>query len=394
MRLDAVARISQKDFVTLDETLAKQLETLEEQGLRRSLLALASVGPEQTLNGESVVSFASNDYLGLGERPIRGHEPPGSLASRLVTGNLQIHEELEGALASFVGAEASLLFTSGFAANVGSIPALVGPGDVLFSDRLNHASLIDGARLSGARIVVYPHNDMEALARALKKERGEGRALVVSEAVFSMDGDVADVETLSTLSQKHNAWLYIDEAHSLGVLGKSGAGLCAAKGVTPEVLLGTLGKSFGTQGAFVAGTSTLREWLIHRARSFVFSTGLSPYVSRATLERLSLVQGADKERGQTLGLAEDLRSGLRALGLDVRGEGAAISSVVIGDASKAVKAADGLLRAGFLARAIRPPTVPKGTSRVRFVTSAAHTKEQVDGLVEAMAKVMRRLECA
>ncbi|MFT5353080.1 MAG: 8-amino-7-oxononanoate synthase [Polyangiales bacterium] len=378
-----------KGYVTLDETLAAELEDLTRLGLRRELLTLAAPGPVQELAGHTVVSFASNDYLGLGAEPLDLVAPVGALASRLVVGNLSVHEELEQALAGFVGAGAALLFTSGFAANVGVIPALVGPGDIIFSDQLNHASLIDGARLSGARIVVYPHNDVELLRIAMEQERpGRARALVLSEAVFSMDGDIADVVGLSELCRAQDTWLYVDEAHSLGLLGENGAGLCADKGVVPDVLLGTLGKSFATQGAFVAGSTILREWLIHRARSFVFSTGLSPYVSRATLERLVQVQKNDAGREQALRLADHLRSSLRAKGLEVKGEGAAISSVVIGEAAAASNAAELLLEAGYLARAIRPPTVPKGTSRIRIVTSAAHSDAQVAGLIEALGAIL------
>lgn len=384
-----MAGIGHNGRVTLEETLAAELVDLERLGLRRDLLVLEAPGPVQTVDGQSLVSFASNDYLGLGTRALDVSAPVGALASRLVVGNLSIHEELESSLARFVGTEAALLFTSGFAANVGVIPALVGPEDVIFSDRLNHASLIDGARLSGAKVVIYPHNDTAALRAALESERASyRRALIVSEAVFSMDGDIADIAGLSKLSEAHNAWLYVDEAHSLGMLGEAGAGLCASLGVVPDVLLGTLGKSFGTQGAFAAGSKALRQWLIHRARSFVFSTGLSPYVSRATLERLHLIVEDDAGRERALHLANHLRASLRAKGLDVRGEGAAISSVIIGDAAAATKASELLGAAGYLARAIRPPTVPPGTSRIRIVTTAAHTDAQVDGLIAALGEIL------
>lgn len=374
--------------MTLEETLTPLLEGLTSRGLRRTLVTLESPGSRQEIGGRSVISFASNDYLGLGEGEnttlkAEHGEPLGALASRLVVGNLAIHDELEAALASFVGLPAALLFTSGFAANVGVIPALVGAGDVIFSDQLNHASLIDGARLSGARIVVYPHNDMDALSSLLKTQRGAGRAIIVSEAVFSMDGDGADLQQLAVLSKASDSWLYIDEAHSLGLLGQEGAGLCAALGVKPDVLLGTLGKSFASQGAFVAGSAVLRDWLIHRARSFVFSTGLSPYVSRETLWRIPLVREAQSAREKALALASQLRDGLRSKGFDVRGGGAAITSVVLGEPEKALAVSKQLLELGFLIRAIRPPTVPAGTSRVRIVTTAAHTSGDVERLIAA-----------
>lgn len=387
--LDASHGIGHNWWVKLTETLATELADLARLGLKRELLVLEGPGPIQTINGRTLVSFASNDYLGLGAEPLEVVAPVGALASRLVVGNLAVHEELERALAGFVGADAALLFTSGFAANVGIIPALVGPKDIIFSDQLNHASLIDGARLSGAKVVVFPHNDVKALGAAMEEERaGSRRALIISEAVFSMDGDIADVVALSDLSEAYDAWLYIDEAHSLGLLGEGGAGLCAEKGVVPDILLGTLGKSFATQGAFAAGSGALREWLIHRARSFVFSTGLSPYVSRATLERLAQIQENGPGRERALSLANHLRTSLRAMGLDVRGDGAAISSVVIGEAAAASKTAALLLNAGYLARAIRPPTVPVGTSRIRIVTTAAHSHTQVTGLINALREIL------
>ena len=270
----------------------------------------------------------------------------------------------------------ALVFSSGYAANVGAISALVGKGDHVFSDRLNHASLIDGARLSGATIHVYDHAHPVHLDQLLGQV-SEGRKLVVSDSLFSMDGDSAPLEELRSVCDRHQAWLYVDEAHALGVVGE-GHGLCAAREVRPDVLVGTLGKAFGAQGAFVAGAESLRRWLIQKARSFVFSTALSPLVVAAARAALHVEREENWRRETVIRHADALRKGLK-----VEGEGA-IVPVVYGSNAAALEAAAHLEHRGILAGAIRPPTVPRGTARIRLTPMATHTPEQVEKVIEAL----------
>jgi len=372
----------------LDEAIAARLGALEARGLRRTLLPLGlDVPGRASLDGKSYLDFGSNDYLALASAPLDfeslGAIPTGARASRLVTGNLSPHARAEEALAGLVRRPAALLFTSGFATNVGVLPALVGPGDHVFSDELNHASLIDGCRLSKATVHRFRHNDLEDLRSKLEAAPREGHRLVVTEAVFSMEGDRAPLKALRSLTQAHGAWLMVDEAHSLGVLGPEGRGLCAEAEVVPEVLVGTLGKSFGAMGAFAAGSEKLRELLYHRARSVVFSTGISPLMAAIVARRTEQVVAADAARATQATLASRLASGLRALGLEVRGDGPIVTAV-FGSPEGAVSAETALREAGILARAIRPPTVPEGSSRVRLVPTAAHTPEDVDRLLAAL----------
>ena len=281
--------------------------------------------------------------------------------------------------------ESALLFSSGYAANLGVIPALVGEEDLIFSDVLNHASLIDGARLSGARKILFQHNDPVDLARLLEKHRGEGRrALVVQESVYSMEGSRAPIAEIGELATQHDCWWMVDEAHSLGVLGEGGRGL--TRGRRPDVLVGTLGKAFGVAGAFVACHAQVREWFVHRARSFVFSTALPPILVDAISEALAEVHVADAAREVVLRHGRRLREGLRGLGCEVLGEGTPIVPWVLGEPEMAVEMEKRLRAVGILARAIRPPTVPAGTSRIRFVPTAAHTDEDVDRLLEAVER--------
>ncbi len=354
--------------------LADDLRRLERDGLLRQRSTETSGGR----------AWASNDYLGLagGERP-----PVGAGASRLLTGDRPEHRELEDALARWVGAEASLLFTSGFAANAGLVPALAWrPEDRILSDELNHASLVDGCRLARARTEVLPHLDLDAL-RARLEMSCEGRTWVVSESYFSMDADSPDLRALRTLCDEHDAGLILDEAHALGVLGPDGRGLAAEAGVVPDVLVGTLGKAFGTGGAFVAGCGDLVAWLWNRARTFVFSTGLSPLLAVRSLDALTAVQRGAGLRAAVLARAEELRTGLLALGLRVPGHGHIVPWVV-GGTERALWLAAELRRRGFAVRAIRPPTVPVGTARLRLTVSSRHSEEDVGDLLAAVAATL------
>ena len=336
---------------------------------------------------EDVLSFCSNDYLALASRPPPSR-PAGAGASRLVTGERRDHAELERAAADLVGLPEALVFSSGYAANIGVLAALAGSEDVIVSDALNHASIVDGSRLSRARTVVVPHLDPLAVRDALRAPRA-GRALVVTESYFSMDADGPDLRALRQICDDHGAALIVDEAHALGVLGPDGRGLCQEERVTPDVLIGTFGKSFGAGGAFVAGCSALTTWLWNRARSFVFSTGLSPAVAAAAKNGIDVSLREPERRARVLAAAQQLRGGLRDLGVQPRGFGPIVPWVV-GDPARAMFVAGALRDAGIDVAAIRPPSVPAGTARLRFTVTAAHGPADVVRALQVFAGVLRR----
>lgn len=387
---------------SLDETLASELTGLRDNDLERHLRSIKSRNGAivETDHGRRI-DFSSNDYLGLASdsrlaaaaaRAAIAHGT-GSTASRLIAGNTTAHDDLDRALAEFLETEAALSFSSGYAANAGIIPALAGKNDVIFADQLNHASLIDGCRLSRATVHVYRHADAGALADLLAVHRaGHRRALIVTDGMFSMDGDLAPLADIAALARRHEAWLYVDDAHAIGVLGENGRGTAERFGVAREidVLVGTLGKSFGAAGAFVAGSATLRDFLINRARSFVFSTGPMPAQAAAAREALRIAAAEPDRRVRTLENARFLRVGLQIKGLDVRGSDALhIIPIVIGDAARTMAIGARLEERGFLVGAVRPPTVPEGTSRLRLSVGAAHTHAQIKELVNALADAMR-----
>jgi 8-amino-7-oxononanoate synthase len=305
----------------------------------------------------------------------------------LVSGERSIHARLEAAAADLVGQPASLAFTSGYAANVGLLSALAGPGDLIVSDTLNHASLIDGARLSRAEIVVVPHLELATVARALETRRGK-RVFVVTESYFSMDADSPDLRALRALCDARDAALIVDEAHALGVLGPDGQGLCAEVGVRADAIIGTFGKAFGAGGAFVAGCPSLVTWLWNRARSFVFSTGLSPVVAAAALDGIRVAREEPARRRAVLSAAAQLRGGLVGLGASLRGFGHIIPWIV-GDAGEALALADALGRQGVDVRAIRPPSVPSGSARLRLTATAAHGADEIQRTVDLVAAALK-----
>lgn len=375
--------------------LGLQLDQLDREGLRRRPSAPGSPGE---------LSFCSNDYLGLASRPA----PPaasGSGASRLIAGERDEHRRLERAFASWLGAEDALVFTSGYAANVGTVSALASAGDLIVSDALNHASLIDGARLSRARVAVVPHADAGAIARVLA-ERTEERAWVVLESYYSMDADGPDLAAVRAICDAAGAGLYVDEAHALGVLGPGGRGRCAEAKVVPDVLVGTLGKAFGGQGAFVAGRAVLRDWLWNKARSFVFSTGLAPVSAAAAARALQEVIERPELVARVAELSTRLRSGLVAAGAGEAPHGAIelatdgdlgvfvlgfghVVPVLVGAPRRALRFAAHLRERGIHAQAIRPPTVPVGRSRLRLTVTAQHRPDDIDRAVEAFGSAMR-----
>jgi 8-amino-7-oxononanoate synthase len=351
-----------------------------------------------TLDGRSVVVFCSNDYLGLRQDPriVRAMELAarahgvGSGASRLVSGDLDAHTQAERALADHAGCEDALLFSSGFAANVGALPALAGADDVVFSDALNHASLVDGCRLSRARTVVFAHGDVEDLAEHVNRARPFRRGWVVTESVFSMDGDRAPLAALRALADREGLGLYIDEAHGLGVLGPEGRGEAFAQGIHPDVLVGTLGKALGAAGAFIAGPTPLRDWLWNRARSFVFSTGPSVANAAAAAEAVAVLQHDPAPLDTLRENITRMRNEMRLRGIPIGGEpGVPIVPVVLGDDQRAVRVSEALLARGLFVSAIRPPTVPAETARLRITVSAAHTTHEIESLCHALSEVLR-----
>jgi 8-amino-7-oxononanoate synthase len=343
-------------------------------GLLRERLPPSHAGP----------SFASNDYLGLAARLAAGHAA-GSGASRLITGERQEHVDLERAIAELVQLPAALAFSSGYAANVGLLSALVRPDDLVVSDALNHASIIDGIRLSRARTAVVPHLDLGAVESALR-DRGRGHAFVVTESYFSMDADSPDLPALRALCDAHGAALIVDEAHALGTLGREGRGLCAQTGVVPDALVGTFGKAFGAAGAFVAGCPSLVSWLWNRARSFVFSTGISPAVAAAALDGIRTAQLEPSRRERLSAVAAQLREGLASLGVHPKGLGHIVPWVV-GDPRAALELAAALRTGGVDARAIRPPSVAAGTARLRLTVTALHSPNDIERALSAFARL-------
>jgi 8-amino-7-oxononanoate synthase len=303
---------------------------------------------------------------------------------------MRSHREAEAAFAGFLQTPSAALFASGYDANVGAIQALVGPGDAVFSDALNHASLIDGCRLSRAEVHVYAHRDVGHLESLLRLHRPRARrALIVTDSLFSMDGVVAPLRALATTAREFEAGLLVDEAHAIGVMGPRGRGLAAAQEVEPDALIATLGKSFGVAGAFVAGTEPLVALVRNRARSFVFSTAPPPMIARAATVALELVQGADEARRTLLGHARRLRAALRTLGYEAPEGESHIIPVLIGSNEATMQLSGRLLEQGVFVQGIRPPTVPPGTARLRVTPMATHTSEQIDRAIGAFAALSR-----
>lgn len=374
----------------------EELESLAARGLRRFLEPLESPqGALVRMGGETLINFSSNDYLGLAtSATLRAaaiaaleRQGVGSGASRVVVGDSTAHQRLEARLAAFERSEAVLLFNTGFAANTGTLPALVGSGDAVFSDALNHASLVDGCRLSRARTVVYPHADAEALARALA-ETPARRKLVVTDTVFSMDGDVAPLREILAACREHGAALMVDEAHATGVLGARGAGLCEELGIEAEVdvRVGTLSKALGCLGGYVATSRAVADLLINRARPFVFSTSLPAALCAAAEAAVEEVEKDDTLRAKLWRNIRRFAKGLRELGLPAE-QRCAIFPVILGEPEAAIDAARRCRERGLLVKAIRPPTVPEGTSRLRFCLSAAHTEGQLDLALEVLRQL-------
>ena len=394
------------------QAAADALAALQQQHLRRTRRTVQGyadeAGTTQPRWGQApLVNFCGNDYLGLARDPrltaaltaAAAHWGVGSGASHLVTGHTHEHQQLEEELAAFTGRESALLFSTGYMANVGVVSALCGRGERVLQDRLNHASLIDGARLSGGRLLRYRHNDVADAARLLAPaeaatEAGSA-ALIATDGVFSMDGDVAPVSGLAALAQQHQAWLLVDDAHGLGVLGAHGGGVLELAGLGAQqvpLLVGTLGKALGTFGAFVAGERDLIDYILQRARSYIYTTALPPAVAAATRAALTLVRDEPWRRDRLQVLIARFRAAALREGLALGDSETPIQPVLLGDAARALAASLALQQAGYWVAAIRAPTVPAGTERLRITLSAAHDEAQVDGLVAALAGALHGLE--
>ncbi len=389
---------------TMSDVLDEELTALQAAGLKRSMRAVQQRRAGTVLiNGDRVADFASNDYLGLAadHRVARAAgavlqaEGTGAGAARLISGNHPIHDTLERELARFKSVDAALLFPSGYMVNIGVIPALTAAEDVIYSDALNHASLVDGCRLSSATVRVFPHADLTALTMMLHADVGRyRRALIVVEGVFSMDGDLFPLAELVDVAERFGAWTYVDDAHGTGVLGDTGAGAIEQCGVSGriDVVVGTLGKAFGTTGAFVGGSQTLIDLLTSRARSFIFTTGTPPALAAATLEALRLSEVEPWRRSAVRDRARQLRSRLRDGGRVVAGaDDGHILPILIGDPGRTMAIVADVRRRGFLIGGVRPPTVPAGTSRLRVSVSALHPPELVDALAANLLAAMQRL---
>jgi len=380
------------------DELPARLAEFDARGLYRRRRTLHRVrGAVVEFDGRRLLNFCSNDYLGLADHPAviealqqaSAREGVGSGASHLVCGHGAEHHALEEELADFTGRERALLFSTGYMANLGVISALAGRGDWVFEDRLNHASLLDGARLSGARLSRYPHGDAASLARSLAACPSAAR-YVVTDGVFSMDGDMAPLTELARAAAEANAWLFVDDAHGLGVVGAGGRGVAECHGLSARevpVLIGTLGKAFGTFGAFVAGSGDLIEYLIQSARTYAYTTALPPAVAAATRASLRLVREEDWRRERLRELVTRFRDGALRLGLRLPDSQTPIQPIVIGANDAALRASDALADGGILVGAIRPPTVPNGSARLRVTLSAAHSDDDVDRLLDALGRL-------
>ena len=378
------------------KSLKSELERREREHLyRRRRLLSGPQGPELVMDGRNMLGFCSNDYLGLANHPQvisalqKGAQEygAGSGAAHLVSGHSTVHHALEEELAEFTGRPRALLFSTGYMANQGVITALLGRGDTTYEDRLNHASLIDAGLLSWASFKRFAHGDTEALERQMHGQE-KGEALVAVDGVFSMDGDMAPLPELATICRKQEAWLMVDDAHGMGVLGTTGAGSLEHFSLGVEdvpILMGTLGKGFGTFGAFVAGSEDLIETLIQDARSYVYTTASPPAMAEATRASLRLVQQEPWRRERLQELINRFRSGAEELGLPLMDSQTPIQPILAGSVERALEWSSRLEQRGILVSAIRPPTVPEGSARLRVTMSASHSDEQVDRLLEALA---------
>jgi glycine C-acetyltransferase/8-amino-7-oxononanoate synthase len=378
------------------DDLQERLDELKELGLYRRLRMISGPqGPRVVLDGKPVLLLCSNNYLGLADHP-RVREAAadaamrwgvGTGASRLVSGNMTLHRRLEERLAEFKGTEAALLFGSGYLANVGVVQALARKNQVVFSDELNHASIVDGCRLAGAEVFVYDHCDMDHLEHGLRQAEGRG-ALIATDGVFSMDGDVAPLKEIVELAHRYDVRTMVDEAHGTGAIGPEGRGAVAEAGLEHEVdvIVGTLGKALGSYGAFVCCEQVTARYLVNTARTLIFSTGLPPMAAAAALAALELLVEQPRRVEKLQDNADVLRDELVREGFEVAGSSTQIIPLIVGDAKTAVRVAEQALEMGVFASAIRPPTVPEGTSRLRLAVMASHTKAELREAAQVLGR--------
>jgi 8-amino-7-oxononanoate synthase len=380
----------------LDAIASEVLDGLRARGTHRRMRVLDGLqAPRMHVDGRDVLLFAGSNYLDLARHPAvveaaaRASQDWGCAAggSRLITGNLACHEALESELAAFFGREAALAFNTGYMANVGLIPALVGPEDVLVSDELNHASIVDGARLARTQVAIFRHGDVDDFSATLARVRPDARRVLVAiDGVYSMDGDVAPVAEITRRAHEADAMVLLDDAHGTGCLGSRGRGTAEAEGVLDEVdvLMGTLGKSIGSFGAFVAGSAKLRELLVNTARSFIFSCALAPAQVEAARVAIRLIDEEPWRREQLALNSERLRARLETAGLSTSPSTTHILPLVLGDNARTMAICEALLERGYYAQGIRHPSVPVGTARLRITPMATHTEEEIDGLADAV----------
>jgi len=384
------------------KSLRQRQHNIRQASLWRSRRELGSAqSPDITMSGDALLNFSSNDYLGLANHPTLisnaqralGEWGVGSGASHLVCGHQTPHHQLEQALATYVGAERAVLFSTGYMANLAVATALTSKHDLILQDKLNHASLIDGARLSDAQFKRYAHANVEHASTLLQGAEFEN-ALIMTDGVFSMDGDIAPLTDLKALADEHQALLFVDDAHGLACMGQNGLGALALSGLRPNdnvLLMGTLGKAFGSFGAFVAGDSLYIEQLIQSARSYIYTTALPPAVAATSCAAIALLEQSGTGLRQRLQVnITYFKARVSALGLTLMPSSSAIQPLMLGDEERALALSASLYEQGFLVTAIRPPTVPKGSARLRFTLSASHTSEQIDLLINALA---RAIEC-
>ncbi len=382
-------------------SIQDELKEIRNAGLYRRLRRVENEqGPTLLLDGREVINFSSNNYLGIANHSALASAAKeaidrygcGSGASRLISGNMTLHEELENQLAEFKGTEAALVFNSGFQANTGILSTLAGEGDAILSDELNHASIIDGCRLSRAKTIVYVHCDLGQLEEALKQAGSCRRKLIVTETIFSMDGDEAPLTGIVELAEKYDAAVMVDEAHATGIFGPGGAGVVSKLGLVDRVLvqMGTLGKALGGFGAYVAGSQALRDLLINRCRSFIFTTSLPPAIMAMAMAAIDLVEGEPERREALWNNCRLLSDGLKKMGFSLDEIQNPILPLIIGDADKCMQFSEQLLERGVFAQGIRPPTVPPGTSRLRITLMATHTREHIQIALDAFKEVKKQ----